>query len=60
MRQCLVEIVSKVLTITSSRDKRINVIQSMVDTTENPPLMCRLVLWGLSGRSINKFGTKIS
>jgi len=46
MRQSLVEIVSKVLTITSNRDRRINVIQSMVDTTDSPPLMWRLVLWG--------------
>jgi len=38
--------VSKLLTITSSMHRRINVVQSMVDTWNSPPLMCRLVLWG--------------
>ena len=36
----MVEIVSKVLTTTSSKHTRINVLQSMVD------IMCMLVLWG--------------
>jgi len=46
MRQSLVEIASNMLTSTSSKHCRINVVQSMVDTGESPPLMCMLVLWG--------------
>jgi hypothetical protein len=46
MRQSLVEIVSKVLTITSNKHSRINVVHSVVDTRDSPPLMCMLVLWG--------------